>query len=164
MAILHIAIKCKDCGKEFSASVPRGEEAPAYCADCVEGGFRSEVEAEVRSIRAMFEQLLTRVRVLLAERMELIKEADRWRSEKPIDKVLFCPVCLKQHLDVGEFRDRVHRKHKCENTPDGPNTGCGNLWVPHSYATRGIELGEAIIGLQEQERRWTGQLQEEEER
>ena len=61
-----------------------------------------------------------------------------WRREKPVDLVLHGPACGKQHLDVGEFRTRVHRKHLCENTPAGLGTGCGHLWVPCEYATRGV--------------------------
>ena len=63
---------------------------------------------------------------------------DAWRETPPHDMVLHCPNCGKQHLDIGEFATRVHRKHLCENTPDGPSTGCGHLWVPFSYATRGV--------------------------
>lgn len=64
--------------------------------------------------------------------------AEPWRGRAPVDLVLHCPACGKQHLDVGEFRTRVHRKHLCENTPEGPKTGCGHLWVPCEYATRGV--------------------------
>ncbi|HEX9640594.1 MAG TPA: hypothetical protein VGB13_04700 [Candidatus Krumholzibacteria bacterium] len=64
--------------------------------------------------------------------------AEPWRGKVPVDLVLHCPACGKQHLDVGEFRTRVHRKHLCENTPAGLGTGCGHLWVPYEYATRGV--------------------------
>lgn len=90
-------------------------------------------------------RLMTHLRVLLLERKELLDEAEAWRKEKPIDLLLFCPNCKKQHLDVGEFRERVHRKHKCENTPEGEKTGCGHLWVPHWYATRGVTVLERAL-------------------
>jgi hypothetical protein len=64
--------------------------------------------------------------------------SERWRGTPPVDMVLHCPACGKQHLDIGEFRTRVHRKHLCENTPEGAGTGCGYLWVPFKYATRGV--------------------------
>ena len=64
--------------------------------------------------------------------------AEPWRGKPPVDLVLHCPACQKQHLDIGEFQTRVHRKHLCENTPDGLGTGCGHLWVPFEYATRGV--------------------------
>jgi hypothetical protein len=65
-------------------------------------------------------------------------KAEAWRLLTPIDMELFCPECGKQHLDVGEFTTRVHRKHLCENTPEGPRTGCGHLWVPFQEPTRGV--------------------------
>ena len=61
-----------------------------------------------------------------------------WKELVPEDMVLHCPGCGKQHLDIGEFQARVHRTHLCENTPDGPGTGCGHLWKPCEYATRGV--------------------------
>ena len=64
--------------------------------------------------------------------------AEPWRGKTPVDLVLHCPACGKQHLDIGEFETRVHRKHLCENTPEGLGTGCGHLWVPFEHATRGV--------------------------
>lgn len=88
--------------------------------------------------RERIAELEARVAALEAE------AAESWRRKTPVDLVLHCPACGKQHLDVGEFRTRVHRKHLCENTPDGPKTGCGHLWVPHEYATRGVwQVGKA---------------------
>jgi hypothetical protein len=82
------------------------------------------------------------VGTLIDEREELAKKADLWKTEKPIDMVLFCPACGQQHLDIGEFRKRVHRKHLCENTTEGPNTGCGTLFEPYRYATCGVTVEE----------------------
>lgn len=65
-------------------------------------------------------------------------KAEAWRQMTPIDMELFCPECGKQHLDAGEFTTRVHRKHLCENTPEGPRTGCGHLWQPFQEPTRGV--------------------------
>lgn len=67
------------------------------------------------------------------------EESDAWRSMTPVDLVIHCPSCGRQHLDIGEFETRVHRKHLCENTPEGEKTGCGHLWVPFQYPTRGVE-------------------------
>lgn len=73
----------------------------------------------------------------------LIHERDEaresWRLTPPHERVLHCPNCGKQHLDIGEFATRVHRKHLCENTTEGPGTGCGHVWKPYEYATKGIE-------------------------
>jgi len=69
---------------------------------------------------------------------------EAWRNTPPHDLVIHCPNCGKQHLDIGEFASRVHRKHLCENTTEGEKTGCGHLWVPFPYATRGVEeVGDA---------------------
>ena len=69
-------------------------------------------------------------------------ELEPWRGVAPVDVVIYCPKCGKQHLDQGEFLTRVHRKHLCEHTPEdspeNPKTGCGHLWVPFEYATRGV--------------------------
>lgn len=68
-----------------------------------------------------------------------------WRLKTPTDMVLRCPQCHKLHLDIGEFRTRVHRKHLCENTPEGPSTGCGHLWMPSEAPTRGVTFVEYIV-------------------
>lgn len=83
------------------------------------------------------DQTIDRLGARIAELEAII--AEPWRGKAPVDLVLHCPACGKQHLDIGEFQTRVHRKHLCENTPDGPGTGCGHLWVPCEYATRGVE-------------------------
>lgn len=72
---------------------------------------------------------------------------ETWRTIPPHELELFCPACGKQHLDIGEFATRVHRKHLCENTPEGPGTGCGHLWVPFPYATRGVQRSLATIDV-----------------
>lgn len=36
---------------------------------------------------------------------------EAWRFSPPVDVVVRCPGCGRQHLDVGEFETRVHRKH-----------------------------------------------------
>jgi hypothetical protein len=64
--------------------------------------------------------------------------SEPWRDKLPVDLVLHCPACGKQHLDTGEWRARVHRRHLCENTTEGPRTGCGHLWMPFEDATRGV--------------------------
>jgi hypothetical protein len=74
-------------------------------------------------------------------------DALQWRAIPPHDLALYCPACGKQHLDIGEFATRVHRKHLCENTPEGPSTGCGHLWVPFPYATRGV-IGASVAVTQ----------------
>jgi hypothetical protein len=64
---------------------------------------------------------------------------------EPARSVLFCPKCGKQHLDVGEFATRVHRTHLCENTPEGPKTGCGHLWRPKKTPTFGVDSASVKV-------------------
>lgn len=73
-----------------------------------------------------------------------MSDPEAWRAQAPVDMVLHCPKCGKLHLDIGEFRTRVHRKHLCENTPEGPGTGCGQLFMPFLHATRGVSIAEAL--------------------
>lgn len=79
-----------------------------------------------------------------------------------VDLVLCCPSCGKQHLDTGEWETRVHRVHKCETTPEGPNTGCGLLWQPCEGPSRGVRelapqpapaLDDVVVPLRELENR-----------
>jgi hypothetical protein len=79
-----------------------------------------------------------RLSALEAGPAALAKAEEAWRAIPPHEMVIHCPACGKQHLDIGEFATRVHRKHLCENTTEGPGTGCGHLWVPFPYATKGV--------------------------
>ena len=71
------------------------------------------------------------------------------KAMPPEHLILFCPACNKQHLDVpdGEidWSTHLHRTHKCVNTPEGPNTGCGNLWRPKKTPTFGVASVEARV-------------------
>ena len=104
--------------------------------------------ATEKSLRAALAEKDAELSKERAEILELTTECDNlrealdnaWRSTPPHELVLHCPNCGKQHLDIGEFATRVHRKHLCENTTEGPGTGCGHLWVPHPYATKGVEF------------------------
>lgn len=90
--------------------------------------------------------------------------SEAWRSIPPHDMVLRCPKCGKQHLDIGEFATRVHRKHLCENTPEGEKTGCGHLWVPLDYATRGVLTVAAGQSERERELKARATLAEQREK
>lgn len=82
------------------------------------------------------DEMIAVLRARVLELEAIVREP--WRGVAPVDLVLHCPACGRQHLDIGEFRTRVHRKHLCENTREGAGTGCGHLWVPFEYATRGV--------------------------
>lgn len=78
-------------------------------------------------------------------RDEMMEEIDRevMGEPTPIPMVLFCPVCKAQHLDQLEadgtdWAKRLHRKHLCKNTPNGPDTGCGHIWKPSEDYTVGV--------------------------
>jgi predicted RNA-binding Zn-ribbon protein involved in translation (DUF1610 family) len=47
-----------------------------------------------------------------------------------INKVLHCPGCGVQHIDMGEWKTRLHKTHACDN--------CGIEWRPFNYPTRGV--------------------------
>lgn len=55
---------------------------------------------------------------------------------KPIDMLLFCPVCGEQHLDKPapekNWDNPPHRSHECQ-TP-----GCGTVWRPADIPTNGV--------------------------
>ncbi len=46
------------------------------------------------------------------------------------DIVTDCPGCATPHIDLGEWRDRPHRKHLCAS--------CGEIWQPSERHTRGV--------------------------
>jgi hypothetical protein len=55
---------------------------------------------------------------------------------RPEPLTLRCPACNRRHLDVGEWRTRPHRTHRCVDGPDG--IGCSNEWRPFAYPTVGV--------------------------
>lgn len=58
------------------------------------------------------------------------------------DVQICCPKCGKRHLDVDDgeidWSKRPHKTHRCVNTPEGLNTGCGHEWRPFPFHTRGV--------------------------
>lgn len=52
---------------------------------------------------------------------------------KPIDMVLHCPRCNKQHIDVpnDSWTNPPHRSHLCH--------GCGFIWRPADVPTNGVQ-------------------------
>jgi len=52
----------------------------------------------------------------------------------PIDMILFCPKCHKQHLDAPNtdknWTNPPHRSHECQF--------CGYIWRPADVATNGV--------------------------
>lgn len=58
--------------------------------------------------------------------------------ERPVDLLLFCPNCGRQHIDEPNeatgWTNPPHRSHLCR-TEDG---GCGHIWRPADVATNGV--------------------------
>jgi hypothetical protein len=50
---------------------------------------------------------------------------------KPFPMRLFCPACMKQHIDRGEWATKPHCRHLCER--------CGYQWKHAEQPTVGIE-------------------------
>ena len=53
-------------------------------------------------------------------------------TSDPIPMILWCPVCMFRHVDVGEFATRPHHTHSCQN--------CGMCWRPAIVATVGVHF------------------------
>lgn len=57
-------------------------------------------------------------------------------QEVPIDVILHCPTCKKQHIDEGEWATRPHRTHQCVD--DAAGKGCGMAFTPCAKRTFGV--------------------------
>jgi hypothetical protein len=92
---------------------------------------RRSVDSELRVSQAR-EQLYSAINATMAE-------------PAPIDMVLHCPACGKQHIDAPEcgplmfdqmqdapkvWDNPPHRSHKCH--------GCGHIWRPADVPTNGV--------------------------
>ena len=61
-------------------------------------------------------------------------QALKQQLQKPIDMLLWCPVCHERHYDEGEFATKAHSTHACQS--------CGFVWKPSKHATRGVRFLE----------------------
>lgn len=50
----------------------------------------------------------------------------------PIPMILTCPQCNQRHIDEGEFAERAHHTHACQN--------CGMVWRPAIVPTVGVRF------------------------
>lgn len=50
----------------------------------------------------------------------------------PLPMLLKCPECNIRHIDKGEFADKLHHTHACQN--------CGHCWRPAIVATVGVQF------------------------
>lgn len=53
-------------------------------------------------------------------------------STVPIPMILYCPACHMRHLDDGEFAEKPHHTHACQNKT------CGTVWRPALVPTVGV--------------------------
>lgn len=67
-----------------------------------------------------------------ADQRELPERQDA--GVHPVDMLLFCPGCGKQHIDgpdeVKDWTNPPHRSHECQ--------GCGHVWRPADVPTNGV--------------------------
>jgi len=52
------------------------------------------------------------------------------KQSAPVEMVLRCPRCKRQHVDMGEWATKKHRVHACQF--------CAHEWRPFNYNTVGI--------------------------
>lgn len=54
------------------------------------------------------------------------------RKENVVDIRINCPECGTLHVDEGEFENKPHHTHACQN--------CGLTWRPSVSNTRGVKF------------------------
>lgn len=52
--------------------------------------------------------------------------------EEAIPMLLWCPDCGARHIDRGEFKEKLHHTHSCQE--------CGMTWRPAIVATVGVRF------------------------
>lgn len=60
--------------------------------------------------------------------------------DDPVDMILFCPCCGKQHIDAPEKHPLIGPRYAWNNPPHRTHlcAGCGTEWRPADIATNGI--------------------------
>ncbi len=59
-------------------------------------------------------------------------QALKEQLKKPIDMILWCPMCHARHIDEGDFATQSHKTHACQS--------CGAVWSQASVPTRGVRF------------------------
>lgn len=94
-----------------------------------------------------FDHIDDNVELMVVSSAKLIEFVKLQRTPRPIDMILFCPKCGKQHVDEPGDATRwannehppktdtpwtnpPHRSHLCH--------GCGHIWRPADVATNGV--------------------------
>lgn len=75
-------------------------------------------------------RVLMENRIFVA-RMEIWERFHMIETVAPVPMILFCPFCRKQHIDEGEWINRVHSSHAC--------AFCNHTWRPADLPTIGVD-------------------------
>ena len=51
-------------------------------------------------------------------------------QSEPVPMIMHCPMCGERHLDVGDFANKPHHTHACQE--------CGFVWRPAIVPTVGV--------------------------
>lgn len=57
---------------------------------------------------------------------------DEAAPKTAIPMLLHCPLCSARHIDEGEFADKIHHTHACQE--------CGHVWRPAVVPTVGVKF------------------------
>ena len=49
-----------------------------------------------------------------------------------VPMILHCPMCHARHIDEGQFANKAHHTHACQE--------CGNVWRPAKMNTHGVRF------------------------
>lgn len=55
-----------------------------------------------------------------------------WGGPQAIPMLLVCPECGARHVDKGEFAEKIHHTHACQE--------CGMVWRPAIVPTVGVQF------------------------
>ena len=57
---------------------------------------------------------------------------DKGEPHHTIPMILHCPGCKTRHIDEGEFKNKAHHTHSCQE--------CGLVWRPAKVNTHGVQF------------------------
>lgn len=61
-----------------------------------------------------------------------VSTADWQGLSEPVPMLIWCPMCSARHLDEGEFAEKPHHTHSCQE--------CGLTWRPAIVPTVGVKF------------------------
>lgn len=66
------------------------------------------------------------------------------QAVEPVEIMIHCPVCHTKHVDVGEFKTKLHHTHACQGLLEDGSL-CGNVWRPAHVPTRGVDALSGFV-------------------